>query len=72
LYALGFSLKYSKKEKYMRSQHSNKKLTPKGRPSLIRREASADDPIYTRGYIIGVTRTRKPANKVSSDTDKKK
>jgi len=56
----------------MRSQHSNKKLTPKGRPSLIRREASADDPIYTRGYIIGVTRTRKPANKVSSDTDKKK
>jgi hypothetical protein len=71
LYALGFFLKYSKKEKYMRSQHSNKKLTPKGRPSIIR-EASADDPIYTRGYIIGVIRTRKPANKVSCDTDKKK
>ena len=55
----------------MRSQHSNKKLTPKGRPSIIR-EASADDPIYTRGYIIGVIRARKPANKVSCDTDKKK
>jgi hypothetical protein len=51
----------------MRSQHSNKKLTPKGRPS-IRREASADDPIYTRGYIIGITRTRKPATNVSSLT----
>ena len=31
-----------------------------------------DDPIYTRGYIIGVIRARKPANKVSSDTDKEK
>jgi hypothetical protein len=32
------------------------KLTPKGNPSL-RREASADDPIYTRGFKIGVTRS---------------
>jgi len=55
----------------MRSQHSNKKLTPKGRPS-IRREASTDDPIYTRGYIIGVIRARKATNKVFCDTDKKK
>jgi hypothetical protein len=32
------------------------KLTPKGNPSL-RREASADDPIYTRGLKIGVVRS---------------
>lgn len=28
------------------------KITPKGKPSL-RREASADDPIYTQGFVVG-------------------
>jgi hypothetical protein len=50
------------------------KLTPKGNPSL-RREASADDPIYTRGFKIGVVRSTtssKNTQEKVSNSEKKK
>ena len=46
------------------------KLTPKGRPSL-RRQASADDPIYKHGFSIGGMNLKNSSNNTLAKNSKK-